>query len=100
MVRKIVLTVFTLTMVAAAAPASAVPIEPRSLTWNIVSDQEMSRICREHGQRANCEGMAAWDKEFRMCVIWTRSPRSGDDASRWQVVHHELQHCQEGKFHN
>ena len=79
---------------------ASTPIEPRALTWNIVSDQEMSRICRDHGLRANCEGMAAWDKEFRMCIIWTRSPRGADDAQRWQVVHHELQHCQEGHFHN
>jgi hypothetical protein len=81
------------------APAEAVPIEPRALTWNIVSDQEMARICRDHGLRPNCEGMAAWDKEFRMCVIWTRSPRGADDAKRWAVVHHELQHCQNGHFH-
>lgn len=79
--------------------AQAVAIEPRSLTWNIVSDQEMAKICREHGKRANCEGMAAWDTEFRQCIIWTRSPRGEDDSSRWQVVHHELQHCQEGHFH-
>lgn len=82
-----------------AAAANAVPIEPRSLTWNIVSDQEMAKICSAHGQRPNCEGMAAWDKEFRMCIIWTRSPGAGDDMARWQVVHHELQHCQEGHFH-
>lgn len=79
--------------------AHAVAIEPRSLTWNIVSDQEMAKICREHGKRANCEGMAAWDKEFRQCIIWTRSPRGEDDSGRWQVVHHELQHCQDGQFH-
>ncbi len=83
-----------------ASLAHAVAIEPRSLTWNIVSDQEMSRICRDHGQRPNCEGMAAWDKEFRQCIIWTRSPRSADDLGRWQVIHHELTHCQEGHFHN
>lgn len=44
--------------------------------------------------------MAAWDNEFRMCVIWTRSPRGADDTARWQVIHHELEHCQEGHFHN
>ena len=82
-----------------ASLAQAMAIEPRSLTWNIVSDQEMAKICREHGQRPNCEGMAAWDKEFRQCIIWTRSPRDANDFSRWQVVHHELQHCQEGHFH-
>ena len=84
----------------AMSAARAMPIEPRSLTWNIVSDREMSRLCRDHGLRSNCEGMAAWDKEFRMCVIWTRSPRGVDDAPRWQVIHHELQHCQQGQFHN
>lgn len=83
-----------------ASTADAMPIEPRQLTWNIVSDSEMSRICREHGLRQNCEGMAAWDKTFRQCIIWTRSPRSSDDMARWQVVHHELKHCQEGHFHN
>lgn len=82
------------------AAAANTPIEPRSLTWHIVSDKEMARICREHGLRPNCEGMAAWDKEFRMCVIWTRSPRSAKDLERWQVVHHELRHCQQGHFHN
>jgi hypothetical protein len=87
-------------LVTSSVAAHATPIEPRSLTWNIVSDREMSRICQNHGLRANCEGMAAWDKEFRQCVIWTRSPRSGDDVARWQVIHHELQHCQEGHFHN
>ena len=86
--------------VVSMSTANALPIEPRSLTWNIVSDRDMSRICRDHGLRPNCEGMAAWDKEFRMCVIWTRSPRGEDDAARWQVIHHELQHCQEGHFHN
>lgn len=79
--------------------AHAVAIEPRSLTWNIVSDQDMAKICREHGRRPNCEGMAAWDKEFRQCIIWTRSPRGEDDSSRWEVVHHELRHCQDGHFH-
>jgi hypothetical protein len=85
--------------VATAHQAMAVPIEPRSLTWNIVSDREMSQICRDHGLRQNCEGMAAWNKEFRQCIIWTRSPRGVDDMARWQVIHHELQHCQEGNFH-
>ena len=92
-----------LALVATAIKATAVmatPIEPRALTWNIVSDREMSRLCREHGLRPNCEGMAAWDKEFRMCVIWTRSPRGADDLAGWQVIHHELSHCQEGHFHN
>ena len=92
-------TLATVAIIALAPAAKAVPIEPRSLTWNIVSDQEMAKICSAHGQRANCEGMAAWDKEFRQCIIWTRSPRSGDDIARWQVVHHELQHCQDGRFH-
>lgn len=85
---------------ASAATAAAMPIEPRSLTWNIVSDREMSRLCHEHGLRPNCQGMAAWDKEFRTCVIWTRSPRGADDLAGWQVLHHELQHCQEGQFHD
>ncbi len=85
---------------AGAATAVAMPIEPRSLTWNIVSDREMSRLCREHGLRPNCQGMAAWDREFRMCVIWTRSPRGADDLAGWQVLHHELQHCQEGQYHD
>ncbi len=94
----------TLVMVAISSPAMAKGIEsqgiePRSLTWHIVSDAEMSRICRSHGQRANCEGLAAWDKEFRMCIIWTRSPRSANDLARWQVVHHELMHCQAGHHH-
>jgi hypothetical protein len=85
--------------IATTTAAAAVPIEPRSLTWNIVSDREMSKICRENGLRANCEGMAAWDKEYQTCIIWTRSPRDANDAERWQVVHHELRHCQEGHFH-
>lgn len=84
----------------AASPMQSVAIEPRSLTWNIVSDREMSRICVNHGLRANCEGMAAWDGNLRQCIIWTRSPRGADDMARWQVLHHELQHCQEGHFHN
>jgi hypothetical protein len=87
-------------LVTSSVSAHAVPIEPRSLTWHIVSDREMSRICRDHGLRSNCEGMAAWDKEFRQCVIWTRSPRGADDMARWQVIHHELKHCQQGHFHN
>lgn len=94
------LALVTVAQIIGAASASAMAIEPRSLTWNIVSDREMSRICREHGLRANCEGMAAWDKEFRGCVIWTRSPRGEDDAAGWEVVHHELRHCQEGRFHD
>jgi|GEM_PF-4432232 hypothetical protein len=80
--------------------AEARPIEPRSLTWHIVSDGDMSKICRQHGLRANCGGMASWDKEYRMCVIWTRSPRGPEDAKRWQVLHHELTHCQDGHFHH
>jgi hypothetical protein len=87
-------------VVLSTTTARALPIEPRSLTWNIVSDREMSRLCQHHGLRQNCEGMAAWDKDFRMCVIWTRSPRAADDAARWQVIHHELEHCQEGHFHD
>jgi hypothetical protein len=86
-------------VVFSAGTAQGAPIEPRQVTWNIVSDQQMARICSDHGLRANCEGMAAWDKNFRQCVIWTRSPRSGDDVARWQLVHHELTHCQEGHFH-
>lgn len=85
---------------AAPIEASAAPIEPRTLTWNIVSDQEMSRICREHGHAGSCAGLAAWDHEFQSCIIWTRSPRAADDAQRWRLVHHELRHCQEGGFHS
>lgn len=98
--KTLLLVLATAVEVFAMSAARAMPIEPRSLTWNIVSDREMSRLCRDHGLRSNCEGMAAWDKEFRMCVIWTRSPRGGDDVARWQVTHHELQHCQQGQFHN
>jgi hypothetical protein len=99
--RKIAALVIVLVaQVGSVVAAGAMPIEPRSVTWNIVSDREMSRICRDHGLRENCEGMAAWDKGFRMCVIWTRSPRAADDMARWQVIHHELQHCQEGHFHH
>ncbi|MBK8175007.1 MAG: hypothetical protein IPK66_07005 [Rhodospirillales bacterium] len=87
-------------VVLSSGAAAAKPIEPRTLTWNIVSDREMSRICRDHGLRPNCEGMAAWDGEFRMCVIWTRSPGGPSDGEGWAVVHHELQHCQEGHFHD
>lgn len=82
------------------ASAAAEPIEPRSLTWNIVSDQDMSRICREHGQAGSCAGLAAWDHEYQSCIIWTRSPRGADDAQRWRLIHHELRHCQEGGFHS
>jgi hypothetical protein len=92
--------VVVLALIAQPAMASmSGPIEPRQLTWNIVSDAEMSKICRQHGLRANCEGMAAWDREFRSCIIWTRSPRGSDDLARWRLVHHELQHCQNGHFH-
>ncbi len=100
--RIIAAVVFALATTAALAAASAAaePIEPRSLTWNIVSDQEMSRICREHGHAGSCAGLAAWDHEFESCIIWTRSPRAADDAQRWRLVHHELRHCQEGGFHS
>lgn len=100
--RIIAAVVFALATTAASAAASAAaePIEPRSLTWNIVSDQEMSRICREHGHAGSCAGLAAWDHEFESCIIWTRSPRAADDAQRWRLVHHELRHCQEGGFHS
>lgn len=74
-------------------------IAPRSLTWHIVDDADMSQICDRHGLRANCEGMAIWDDRLRKCVIWTRSPRGAEDMHRWRVVHHELQHCQHGGFH-
>lgn len=80
--------------------ASAETIEPRSLTWNIVSDQEMSSLCRRHGQNPSCAGLAAWDEEFQSCIIWTRSPRSADDLQRWRLVHHELRHCQQGAYHS
>ena len=96
-------TLAALTLLLGAHQAlAAVPtaIEPRLVSWNIVSDQEMSKICRQHGLRANCEGMAAWNSESRSCVIWTRSPRAVDDMARWQVVHHELTHCQDGNFHD
>lgn len=98
--KTLLIATFGLLAAATAATAAPGPIEPRSLTWHIVSDNEMSKICRQNGLRANCEGMAAWNKEFRMCVIWTRSPRGGDDMQRWQLVHHELTHCQQGHFHN
>lgn len=87
-------------VVSTASAAHALAIEPRAVTWNIVSDSDMSRLCREHGLRSNCEGMAAWDHEFRQCIIWTRSPRAEDDSARWELVHHELRHCQEGRFHD
>jgi hypothetical protein len=80
--------------------AAAAPIEPRSLTWNIVSDQEMSRLCRRHGQSASCAGLAAWDDEFQSCIIWTRSPRGADDLQRWRLIHHELRHCESGAYHS
>ncbi len=83
-----------------AGAASAETIEPKSLTWNIVSDQEMSSLCRRHGQNPACAGLAAWDEEFQSCIIWTRSPRNADDLQRWRLVHHELSHCQQGAFHS
>ena len=76
------------------AQANAEPIEPRQVVWNIMSDRGMSEVCIAHGLRTNCAGMAAWDNEFHTCIIWTRSPDRG-----WEVVQHELQHCQEGHFH-
>jgi len=85
---------------AGTAAARADTIEPRSLTWNIVSDQEMSSLCRRHGQSPGCAGLAAWDQEFQSCVIWTRPPRGADDLQRWRLVHHELRHCQQGAFHS
>lgn len=98
---KLIVTVLVLILgIGQAFATTSTAIEPRLVSWNIVSDQEMSKICRQHGLRANCEGMAAWNQELRACVIWTRSPRSADDMTRWQVVHHELTHCQDGKFHN
>jgi hypothetical protein len=97
--RSILMALLTVTAIVQAAPARATAIDPRSVTWNIVSDRDMSKLCRDHGLRANCEGMAAWDHEIHSCVIWTRSPRGSDDGARWQVVHHELLHCQEGHFH-
>jgi len=99
MTKIVLIAVALVAQLVSVATVSAMPIEPRALTWNIVSDREMGRICREHGLRPNCEGMAAWNAEFRSCVIWTRSPRAADDTAAWLVVHHELQHCQEGHFH-
>lgn len=87
-------------LIAGTAAASAETIEPRSLTWNIVSDQEMSSLCRHHGHSPSCAGLAAWDDEFQSCIIWTRSPRGADDLQRWRLVHHELRHCQKGAFHS
>ena len=98
MKRIAVIAIFTL--VASLTSAAAEPIEPRSLTWNIVSDQEMSRLCQRHGQTAGCAGLAAWDDEFQSCIIWTRSPRGADDLQRWRLVHHELRHCQTGAYHS
>lgn len=95
---KLISSILVMGVVAGSAVA-ATPIEPRSLTWHIVSDREMARICTKNGLRPNCEGMAAWDSQFRMCIIWTRSPRNANDLASWQVVHHELQHCQQGHFH-
>lgn len=100
MATKLPILLAAIATLASATAAGAMPIEPRAVTWNIVSDRDMSRLCRDHGMRPNCEGMATWDKEFRMCIIWTRSPRGADDTSGWQVIHHELQHCQEGQFHH
>lgn len=95
------LTAALLTLVVGAGTAAAAEtIEPRSLTWNIVSDQEMSSLCRRHGQSPACAGLAAWDEEFQSCIIWTRSPRNADDLQRWRLVHHELRHCQQGAFHS
>ena len=76
-IRKIAaLVIVMVAQVGSAVAAGAMPIEPRSLTWNIVSDREMSRICRDHGLRENCEGMAAWDKGFRMCIICNHPPKA------------------------
>ena len=83
--KTLLLALATVAEILVMSAAQATPIEPRSLTWNIVSDREMSRLCRDHGLRPNCEGMVAWD---------------GDDVARWQVIHHELQHCQHGQFHH
>lgn len=89
-----------LALFAGMASAAAESIEPRQLTWNIVSDQEMSRLCQRHGQTTGCAGLAAWDEEFQSCIIWTRSPRGADDLQRWRLIHHELRHCQKGAYHS
>lgn len=94
------ITAALLALAGVSGTASAETIEPRSLTWNIVSDQEMSSLCRRHGQSPSCAGLAAWDDEFQSCIIWTRPPRSADDLQRWRLVHHELRHCQKGAFHS
>lgn len=93
-------TIVLFALIVGMASAAAEPIEPRSLTWNIVSDQEMSRLCRRHGQTPGCAGLAAWDEEFQSCIIWTRSPRDADDLQRWRLIHHELRHCQLGAYHS
>ncbi len=98
MKRTAIIVIFAL--LAGMASAAADSIEPRSLTWNIVSDQEMSQLCRRHGQTSGCAGLAAWDEEFQSCIIWTRSPRGADDLQRWRLIHHELRHCQQGAYHS
>jgi len=100
LIKRISIAVVLSIIATSSFAANFGPIEPRSVTWNIVSDAEMSSVCRKHGLRGNCEGMAAWDQEFRMCVVWTRSPRGPNDIQRWRVLHHELKHCQEGHFHH
>lgn len=74
-----------------AMPAPA--IEPRSVQLNLMSAAEMAKTCTRHGHRANCQGMAAWDHEFRQCIIWIATPINP------AVLDHELRHCQEGHFH-
>lgn len=75
-------------------PARAHAVEPTAAQLYVVSAADMARICREHGVRPNCRGMAAWDRGFRQCIVWvTAGPDFAD------VLAHELRHCREGHFH-
>ena len=101
-VPKYVLVVFMILMGPAMQPAHAWSdpdgahagvVEERTAQINVVSAAEIARQCRSHGLRANCRGMAVYDREFRQCIIWVRGGAYDEVAG---IIAHELKNCGEG----
>lgn len=68
-------------------------VEEKSAQVNVVSAAEIAKVCRSHGLRANCRGMAAYDREYRQCIIWVRGGAYDEVAG---IIAHELKNCSEG----
>lgn len=75
-------------------PAYARGLGEMSVTWHMVSQEELNERCAVIGS-APCSGLADWGTR----EIWTLPPTGVSDPDALFVIMHELGHIKDGCYH-